>query len=194
MIVCTVVVGAYASDYGFSLPNPVSMCSEFLWLRLEKAWRMQTLQKIEDTWCETLWHYDVEFDSTLRVFKGWWYGRCFAQSDGDPNLLGANRNDDGCWLNAYYDKPDNRWNRDNGFAFSVSQLSSFLLRSGGGVLFGELSIPPTEHLACFIKRHRKRNIFRIIQRLTLPENQQKDFERVQLAYREPHPRHLFVLR
>ena len=47
-------------------------------------------------------------------------------SDGDPNLLNANRDDDGRWLNTYYDNPDNRWNRDNGFAFAVSQISSFL--------------------------------------------------------------------
>ena len=45
-------------------------------------------------------------------------------SDGDPNLLGASRNDDGRNLNAYYDRPDNRWNRDNGFAFAVSQVSA----------------------------------------------------------------------
>ena len=47
-------------------------------------------------------------------------------SDGDHNLLGANRNDDGQWLNAYYDNPDNRWNRESGFAFVASQLSLFL--------------------------------------------------------------------
>lgn len=40
-------------------------------------------------------------------------------SDGDPNLLGVNRNDDGRWLNAYNDTPLNRWNRDNAFAFAV---------------------------------------------------------------------------
>lgn len=51
-------------------------------------------------------------------------------SDGNPNLLNANRNDDGRWLNAYNDRPDNRWNRDNGFAFAVSQISSFLSRFG----------------------------------------------------------------
>ncbi len=59
-------------------------------------------------------------------------------SDDDLDLLGANRNDNGRWLNAYYDNPDNRWNRDNGFAFVVSQLSSFLPRPArgfGGVLF-----------------------------------------------------------
>jgi len=35
----------------------------------------------------------------------------------------VNRNDR--WLNANYDNPGNRWNRDNGFAFVVSQLSLF---------------------------------------------------------------------
>ena len=53
-------------------------------------------------------------------------------SDGDPNLLSANRNDNGQWLNAYYDNPDNKWNRENGFAFAVSQLSSFLPRLPSG--------------------------------------------------------------
>ena len=56
-------------------------------------------------------------------------------SDGNPNLLSANRNDDGPRLNTYYDNPDNRWNRDNGFAFLVSQLFSFLSYFGGRVLF-----------------------------------------------------------
>lgn len=48
-------------------------------------------------------------------------------SDGDPNLLNANRNDDGHWLNTAYDNPDNRWNDDNGFAFVAPKLFSFLL-------------------------------------------------------------------
>ena len=46
-------------------------------------------------------------------------------SDGDLNLLNANRNDDSSWLNTYYDKPGNRWNRESGFAFAVPQLSFF---------------------------------------------------------------------
>jgi len=73
-----------------------------------------------------LGHYDAEFDSTLRAFEGWWHGRHSAHSDGDPNLLNTNRYDDGQGLNAYYDNLDNRWNRENGFAFVVPQLSSFL--------------------------------------------------------------------
>ena len=31
-------------------------------------------------------------------------------SDGNPNVLSSNRNDDGQWLNAYWDYPDNEWN------------------------------------------------------------------------------------
>jgi hypothetical protein len=40
-------------------------------------------------------------------------------SDGDPNVLNANRNDDGQWLNANFDHPDNRWNDNGAFAFLV---------------------------------------------------------------------------
>ena len=43
---------------------------------------------------------------------------------GDPHLLYARRYDVGRWLNAYYDRPGDRWHRDHGFAFAVSQVSS----------------------------------------------------------------------
>jgi len=46
-------------------------------------------------------------------------------SNGNPDLLDANRYDDGRRLDAYYDNPDNRWNRGLGFAFVVSQLFFF---------------------------------------------------------------------
>lgn len=45
-------------------------------------------------------------------------------SDGDPCLLIADRDGDGRWLGAYYGRPDHGWDRDNGFAFAVSQISS----------------------------------------------------------------------
>ena len=61
-------------------------------------------------------------------------------SDGDLNLLGADRYDDGSRLNAYYDDPGNRWNRENGFAFVVPQLTSFLSCFGGRVLLEVLYI------------------------------------------------------
>jgi hypothetical protein len=45
-------------------------------------------------------------------------------SDGFPRLLSADRDVADRWLYAYYDNPDRRWNRENGFAFSVSQVSA----------------------------------------------------------------------
>ena len=42
-------------------------------------------------------------------------------SDGDPGLLGTDRDGAGPWLNAHGGRPDNQWNRDNGFAFAVAQ-------------------------------------------------------------------------
>jgi hypothetical protein len=44
-------------------------------------------------------------------------------SDGDPGLLGAGRGGGGRWLNADCDRPAGRWDRDDGFAFAVSQVS-----------------------------------------------------------------------
>jgi hypothetical protein len=45
-------------------------------------------------------------------------------SDGDLSLLDANRSDDGQWLGTFYDNPGSRWDREDGFAFVVSQVSS----------------------------------------------------------------------
>ncbi|MDP3794037.1 MAG: hypothetical protein Q8R07_04800, partial [Candidatus Uhrbacteria bacterium] len=45
-------------------------------------------------------------------------------SGGDPHLLSADRVDDGRWLGACYGRPDDRWDRGDGFAFAVSQVSS----------------------------------------------------------------------
>ena len=43
-------------------------------------------------------------------------------SDGVPSLLSAGRSDGGPWLYAYYDKSDNGWGREDGFAFVVAQV------------------------------------------------------------------------
>ena len=79
-------------------------------------------------------------------------------------MLNANRNDDGRWLNAYNDRPDNRWNRDNGFAFAVSQLSSFLSGFHWRVLFGELPIPSAEHFTGLVQFYGERDIFFVVKR------------------------------
>ena len=44
-------------------------------------------------------------------------------SDGDPGLLGAGRDDDGSWLSTDYGNPAYKWVRSDGFAFVVSQVS-----------------------------------------------------------------------
>ena len=89
------------------------------------------------------------------------------ETDDDPNVLGANRNDDGQWLNAYNTKPDNRWNRENGFAFVVPQLSSILPSSrflvGRGVLFCDLPLPPTHHLVDGTHFFRDSNVLLVFQ-------------------------------
>ena len=45
-------------------------------------------------------------------------------SDGDPDLLYAYRDGDGCWLGAGWDRPGRRWARDDGFAFALPQVGS----------------------------------------------------------------------
>ncbi len=45
-------------------------------------------------------------------------------SDGDPNLLYANRDSGGRWLGACSGRSDSRGDRGGGFAFAVSQVSS----------------------------------------------------------------------
>jgi hypothetical protein len=71
------------------------------------------------------------------------------EANGNPHLLNSNRNDEGDWLNTNWANPDNNWNDNGAFAFGLPQLSSFLSRFGGRVLFYELSVPTAEHFAGF---------------------------------------------
>lgn len=41
-------------------------------------------------------------------------------SDGDSALLVSHRGGDGRWLSAYSQRPDGKWRRDSGFAFTVA--------------------------------------------------------------------------
>lgn len=93
-------------------------------------------------------------------------------SDGNPNLLGTNRNDDAPWLNAYYDNPDNTWNRKNGFAFARSQLSLFptLHLVGGSVLSLDLTVPSSKAFPHCFKWSRNRPIFLGIKRGRFPKH------------------------
>jgi hypothetical protein len=80
-----------------------------------------------------------EYDTTLRVFKGWWSRRLFVQTDSDGNRLIFNveRNDDGdTWLNNNNGNPDNHWNSDNRFVFIRPRNSlSFLSYTLGEFCF-----------------------------------------------------------
>ena len=51
-------------------------------------------------------------------------------SDGDLNVFNVERNSDSLWLNTNYGNPDNFWNGDNRFFFSVANyfISIPLLR------------------------------------------------------------------
>ncbi len=59
-------------------------------------------------------------------------------SDGNPNVLNSNRNDDGRWLNANWDKPGNQWNDNGAFAFPVS-ATLFISPSSGSRLRGSFA-------------------------------------------------------
>jgi len=72
-------------------------------------------------------------------------------SDGSRYFLYLNRNDDGSW-DANYNWLDNDRNADNVSPVSVTLLISppSFFRSGGGVLFFQLSAPSAEHFSNFV--------------------------------------------
>lgn len=64
-------------------------------------------------------------DEELEAMGLWWVvvmHEPVKDSDGDPSLLSAGRDDDGPWLDAFYDYPDFSWGRVCGFAFAASQV------------------------------------------------------------------------
>ena len=68
-------------------------------------------------------------------------------SDGDGNVLNANRNDDGRRVDADYVKPGNQWYDGGAFAFLVP-ATLFISPSSfdGGVLFFYLPIGVGSHV------------------------------------------------
>lgn len=144
------VVGEFANGYGYLRPNPVSIRPECFRLRFGIARCMQKLQKMKIL---GVFRQGIMIPDTIRPREystggdtdGGIHG-----SDDDPNVLNANRNDDGQWLNTNWDKPDNKWNDNGAFAFLVPQPSSFLLSLLGGVLLCKLSTPTPEHPADLI--------------------------------------------
>lgn len=68
-------------------------------------------------------------DEDLEVMGLYWivvFHEPIKDSGGDLSLLNANRDNEGRWLSAYYDKPDDNWNSANGFAFALPQIALFL--------------------------------------------------------------------
>ncbi len=70
--------------------------------------------KNEDTWYRALSHYDAEYDTTLKVFDGWWLGRYSVQNrnaDGNLYVRYLYWNDEQ-WV-SNYNWLDNDWNVNN---------------------------------------------------------------------------------
>jgi hypothetical protein len=66
-------------------------------------------------------------DEEIKLMGFWWIvvmHEFIKDSDGNPILLSAYGADDRSWLGTYYGKPNDRWDRINGFAFVVSQTPS----------------------------------------------------------------------
>lgn len=64
-------------------------------------------------------------DKEIEAMGLWWIVAMHEpinDSDGDPILLNANRNDDGHWLDTAYGFPGVRWSSAYGFAFVVAQV------------------------------------------------------------------------
>lgn len=82
-----------------------------------------------------LGHYDAEYDTTPRVFKGWWYRRYFVHfvRNHDGNLNVPYVYDDGNKVVVNWNWLDNDWNGNNPAArFATLSFLSLLL---GRVLF-----------------------------------------------------------
>lgn len=65
-------------------------------------------------------------DKDIEAMGLWWVTimhEPIKDSDGDPDLLGFHRHDEGLWLGAGYDGPGYEWYGSDGFAF-VSQVST----------------------------------------------------------------------
>ena len=63
-------------------------------------------------------------DEEIEAMGLWWIVTMHEpinDSDGDPSLLNASRNDEGRWLHASYDNPSFRWHREDGFVFLAPQ-------------------------------------------------------------------------
>jgi len=120
-----VAVGAYAGDYGFPLPNPVSIHPEYSRLRFRVPWCMQTLQKLKILGVECSGITDAEDRGTPADSPESIQGCSDMDgtphiSGGNPNVLNVNRYDGERWVSTYWGYPDSQWNDNGAFAFPVA--------------------------------------------------------------------------
>ena len=76
-------------------------------------------------------------------------------ADGNPNVLGLNRNDDGRNVDANWDNPANQWNDDGAFAFLVPATNP-------------ISLPLTRESFVFplaLTNHQASYLFRLIEQI-----------------------------
>lgn len=119
--------------------------------------------KNEDTWYAVLGYFDIEQDSTPRVFEGWWHGRHgihFARNhDGNLNVPYLIENDGKVVLN--WNWLDNDFNSNNPalrratLFISLPQISreSFVLKAADQATHqtscqSHTFFPKVKHIAC----------------------------------------------
>ncbi len=111
----------------------------------------EDLQKMKLLGSESRAFINAEFDSILRVFKGWWYRRVPNKRDRDGNLriFNCNRNGSKSWLDNNNGRDDNKWNDNNRFFFVRKSLISLsLLRESFVLVFFQANhrVPYLFHL------------------------------------------------
>lgn len=103
-----------------------------------------------------------------------------ADSDGNPNVFKVGHTDDGLWLNDYWAKPDNKWNPENQFVFSLRK--HYLFPVFGGVLFSyiiQAFFPTPKHFADFIKFNCYFFVLFMRDQFCFPGNRNKKLKSVQ---------------
>lgn len=141
--------------------------------------------KNEDTWCDVLWHSDAEYDSTRRVFNGWWYGWLVVRMLCDLQPLERR---------AQCERQPQRQRLERQLVVRwAPQLSSFrapALRVF--VLPRHLSAPTTELFAHIIKRNRERDVFVCFKRTCFPQDHEKNLECIEFSECKSYPGFFFL--
>jgi len=92
-------------------------------------------------------------DEDIEALGGWYVAALhepIKDSDGDPNVLFADRDGEGRWVNAGWDRPDGDWDAGGAFAFVVPASTSGISPSPSEPLSLELRI---EKIEAVLKHH-----------------------------------------